>query len=102
MNKEPTMENNNIYNNESVNRADIISVIKSKLGLFKSDASNEEKQGAAYELAGLMSIEFVRGLGADDTITKILEMAGELELPSEIKSESSTWTALIQLIETLD
>lgn len=60
----------------------------------------EESEALAYELAGLLSTDFARSLSDDDPLKKVLDLAGNLELPEKHRG-GATWEELASLVEQL-
>jgi hypothetical protein len=69
--------------------------------LERYDRADEDPKNIAYELAGLMSAESVFRLPSDSPFMKILEMAGELELPYPHRSANASWETLRTLVRQL-
>ena len=82
-----------------MNRQEIIDFLKLQIENNKKNPENSEE--IAYNIAGLLSLESVHSLDENDPIIDALTMAGELELPSEHRSDNTTWENFIQLVEKL-
>jgi len=80
-------------------RQNLVGFLKSQVQAYKDNPEMGEQ--IAYSIVGMMSDDFVRSLPDDDPCMQIMEMAGELELPAEHRSDSANWDNLIQKIEDL-
>jgi hypothetical protein len=67
----------------------------------KAQANPDLATQCAYELAGLMSARSVWKLPSDSPFMKVLEIAGELELPPAHWSTNVSWELMAELVSKL-
>lgn len=60
--------------------------------------SPDDGERLAYDIAGLLSLNFVRQLPDNDPISDVLALAGQLELPESHRDPDATWAALQKLV----
>lgn len=86
------------------NPADCKKVAKVYLDLIaeKSRDVHVDRQGMAYEIAGLLATNFGQSLDGKDPYRRILELAGQLELPVAQRGPGSSWRRMRKLIAALD
>lgn len=56
---------------------------------------------AAYELAGLLALDLVRQMDHDDPYLRLLEMAGQLEMPKRHQEAGASWRRFEELVKEL-
>lgn len=65
----------------------------------------DEAEALAYDITGLLATSFARKqVAKDDPYYRVLEMAGDLELPEEVaglRGPLSTWPMMARLIAAL-
>ena len=89
----------NGVSNISGHEAELKLYLRSQLKRY--DDCEVDPQYIAYEIAGLMSARAFVGVASDNPYMKVLEIAGQLELPEPHQSPQAGWDNLRQLIETL-
>jgi hypothetical protein len=72
-----------------------------KFQVLATSASSSEQTASAYRIAGLLSAQGVRHLSIDDPISKVLELAAQVELPSQHRAITDTWHQLVKSIDQL-
>jgi len=77
-------------------KLELVSYLKSAVQLL---SDKEKYQGAVYDIAGLMSSDYVRTLPNDDKLIEIMSLAGELEIPDDYTDQKLQ--SLIELINNL-
>ena len=73
--------------------------LQSQVATQDLGASNQSYR--AYLIAALLSAKGIRHLRADDPISKVLELAAQLELPAQHRAAGDTWELLINMIDQL-
>lgn len=77
-------------------KLELIGYLKSTVQLL---SDKETYQEAIYEIAGLMSLDYVRSLPNDDKLIEIMSIAGQLEVPADFTD--SKLQHLVKLIKEL-
>ncbi|WP_165938425.1 hypothetical protein [Parafrankia sp. BMG5.11] len=60
-----------------------------------------EGERIAYELTALLSTRTCRALPGEHQYIKVLDLAGELELPAERRPAGVTWTRFLKLVDKI-
>lgn len=72
-----------------------------KFQILTTSASTSEQTASAYRIAGLLSAQGARHLFLDDPISKVLELAAQVELPAQHRAITDTWYQLVKSIDQL-
>ena len=77
----------------------LLAYIKKQLERQKNDPQASE--AIAYKIAGLLSTRFARSLAENDSYLRILQIAGNLELPDRHR-DGTSWENLTNLTNALE
>ena len=72
-----------------------------KFQVLTANANTSEQTASAYKMAGLLSAQGARHLSPDDPISKVLELAAQVELPAQHRSITESWYQLVKSIDQL-
>jgi hypothetical protein len=84
-----------------------VNVLKKELkSLFlaaiqRHTSESDGSSSTAYDLAGLMALDLVRAMAADDPYRILLELAGNLELPKRHQEAEASWWSFEELVKQL-
>jgi len=65
------------------------------------DLDAEGASRSAYELAGLLALGLVRRMDQDDPYRRLLEMAGQLEMPKRHQEADVSWWRFEEIARSL-
>lgn len=77
----------------------LVKYLKAQVVTMKE--SDFDQKASAYQIAGLLSAQGTRHLFLDDPISKVLELAAQVELPAQHRAITDTWHQLVMSIEQL-
>lgn len=88
-----------ILNSESadrtIQRKELITFLKSHVMSTEDEVS--KRKDLAYDLASILSTDYARSLNDEETIDRVLTLAGELEVDYDVNA----WRLLTSMIQEL-
>lgn len=80
-------------------RKRLVRFLKTQVNKRKVESS--EQASKAYVIAGLLSAKGICRLSSDDPISRVLELAAQVELPAHVRATTDTWGQLVKAVDQL-